>query len=158
MGAWWTAQTAPFHDAANGDSVHRPKLIAQRLPVANEPAAEHEVAEMQDTLLSELSAPVFSAGVWRTDQRRPFQRSMIGVSLRNESLGALDEPTARHKLAPTHDTLGKRSNKSSPEICCADHLRPFQRCAIGVPDTSPTAVQEVGDGHDTPESSAVSPS
>jgi hypothetical protein len=116
----------------------------------------HDIAEVHDTPLKPLSWACLGVGEGWIDQRDPFQRSTsvkylwLGVRLVSKL------PTAVHDLADVHDT----PSKSVPPLACCgagvgwiDHRDPFQRSANGLveefPPELPTAMQKVGDVHDT---------
>jgi hypothetical protein len=126
-----------------------------------DPTAVHAVAAVQETPLRAL-ALLLGFGVVCIDQPVPFQRSANVVL---EGVFALIAPTAVQALGDEHDTAENSALWASWGFggLRSDQVVPFQvstssscctRLSIGpVTQNAPTAVQLVGDVHDTPSSS-----
>lgn len=155
FGVATVVQPEPFHDSAKVTSWW---VVGEKYW----PTDVHAVVALQETPKSELSAtpePALGSGVGWIDQLVPFHLS-ASVTPTVSTLPMPDDPTAVHAVADVHDT-------ASNTLCVAPlgfgvlwivHTDPFQRSAsvTGVPTLfhdSPTAVQLVGDRHETPNSS-----
>jgi hypothetical protein len=135
------------------DQVVPSQRSARVLPSAS-PTAVHAVVEVHDTPFSRLLvAPVGLGTVW-IDQVVPFQRSAKGTML--PALPRAD-PTAMQAVAEVHDTPLRSALSVTPMglgVAWTDQVVPSQRSAM-VPSppeptlTGPTAVQAVGEVHDT---------
>jgi hypothetical protein len=148
FGVRWMDHRVPFQRSAK---------LSSFSPTKYPPTAVHAVSDGHDTaermLLTPLAggfAPGGLAGRWM-DHLVPFQRSM---SISPERLAVLYDPTALQLLSDAHDTAS-RPQPAAPLGSAArsiDHLLPFQRSTSAPPlnATSPTAVQAVLEGQDTP--------
>lgn len=122
----------PFHRSA-------------RARLANEPTAMHAVLAVHHT---PFRTPL--VGERSIDHPEPFQRSTSGPR-------ELAKPTAVHALLDVHDTPLSEllTARGGVGIFGIDHREPFQRSTKASPTpepfvTDPTAVQSLGDGHETP--------
>ena len=147
-GVGWIDHLLPFERSTTG-------AVSSLLSTTKAPTAVQAVAEEHDTPPSWLLKDP-GLGVGLIDHRVPFQRSAnIPRSL---------EPTAVQAVADVHDTPPRPLPSPVSGVRWTDHRTPFQRSTRNAPPDStnlppsasttvrmppPTAVQTVGDVHDT---------
>jgi hypothetical protein len=92
LGVCWIDQVVPFHISATDWS-----LVGE----VAWPMVMQNVAEVQETLASELSVAPGGLGVFRTDQAVPFHDS---ASVTPAPVRLCRPPTAMHAVAEVHET------------------------------------------------------
>ena len=145
----------PFHRSARITS-----LLLWLIKYQN-PTAVQDLVDAHDTATSWLLVAPARCGVRWIDQLVPFHRSASVSSLFARSV---KNPTAVQDLADAHDTA-RRLLLVAPAgfgVRWIDQLVPFHRSAsvMLVPAwlvENPTAVQDLGDAHDTPGRSLYTP-
>lgn len=129
----------PFQRSTNDTRLHGvTKSLSQPAPKSKYPTATQAVADMHDTLLSEVSTELATVGVRWIDHFKPFQRSTTDeVAPRVE--GALESPTATHAVADAHQTPLSWVASLARGARWIDHLMPAQRSTNGAASVeSPT--------------------
>ncbi len=151
----WIDQPMPFHRSDNVTSV------LARLMKNHSPTAMQDLGEEQETASSWLLVAPTRLGVGWIDQLVPFQRS-ANVSSRPVRL--VKNPTAVQDLGDAHETPRKLLLVAPAGfgVDGIDQLVPFE-CSTNVSSRpvrlvkNPTAVQDLGDAHDTPSSALYAP-
>jgi hypothetical protein len=133
--------------------MHGPAWFPQPSPTSKDPAAVQAVAELHETLLSDVLCHAGRVAIRSPDQRLPVHRSTTAALRQPVSLPQMvDVQTAVQTLVDVHETLNELSASPEPgPSWAADHLRPFQRSTnVATPEPGdPTAIQKVVVGHDT---------
>ena len=88
-----------------------------------------------------------------TDHCRPFQRSANGALTKREPdpIAVVTAPVAVHAVPDEHDTE-LRAPPGLPGRRKSLQPAPVKRSASGPSGPWPTAMQDLGDGHETPDS------